>query len=175
MELRQLSLILLLGLPLASECFSVTGRTQRRSRSSVASRSPPLLGEAVEALTSLSGVPSLSSIDTTSSSSSDFENFLAGLENKHMLAYFTADWCQPCKQCLPELDTIARKVPPEVKIVLVDADTCGEVTDRYDITGLPTFLLLKTDGEVLFKKDGAYSAEEILREVSATLKGKKNH
>ena len=56
-----------------------------------------------------------------------------------VLVDFYADWCGPCKQMAPFLDEIAADKAGEMLVVKVDTDKSPEVSQRYDIKGIPFF------------------------------------
>ena len=45
-----------------------------------------------------------------------------------VLLYFTADWCQPCKQIAPEVDALAKELEGKVSIRKIDIDKDCRVT-----------------------------------------------
>ncbi|CAG8484899.1 6861_t:CDS:2 [Acaulospora morrowiae] len=57
--------------------------------------------------------------------------------NEPVIVDFYADWCGPCKLLTPILERVV-KDNKRVTLVKVDADANQQVTDKYEITGLPT-------------------------------------
>jgi thioredoxin len=58
-----------------------------------------------------------------------------------VLVQFTADWCQPCKQIAPEVESFAKEVDGKVKVVRVDIDKSQILARQLRIQSVPTFML----------------------------------
>ncbi|EIE20299.1 putative thioredoxin-like 2 variant 3, partial [Coccomyxa subellipsoidea C-169] len=70
--------------------------------------------------------------------------------------YFWAPWSHPCQQ----LDLVFAELAKEyqdAKFLRVQAEEVSEVTDRFEVSVVPYFVLLK-DGEVVDKVEGADAA-----------------
>ncbi|CAL5228869.1 g12080 [Coccomyxa viridis] len=70
--------------------------------------------------------------------------------------YFWAHWCQPCKQ-LDEVFAELAKDSQQAAFLRVEAEEVPDVTDRYGVTVVPYFLIVK-DGRVIDKVEGADAA-----------------
>lgn len=64
-----------------------------------------------------------------------------------VLVDFTAAWCPPCRVMGPILDELAA-ARADLKVVSVDADTEQELAARYDVLGLPTFVVFANGAPV---------------------------
>jgi len=60
---------------------------------------------------------------------------------------FGAEWCGPCKQLVPILDTLADEYKGRVKIGKVDVDEQRELAAQYSVNAVPMVLYFKK-GEV---------------------------
>jgi len=61
--------------------------------------------------------------------------------------YFTADWCQPCKNIKPIVNEINRdKVG--LKFHMIDADIEKELVQMFKIQSLPTFIIINQGKEI---------------------------
>ena len=73
--------------------------------------------------------------------------------------YFTADWCGPCKKVRPLVEEINRE-SADVKFRIIDADQEGDLVKKFNISSVPTFIVL--DGEdVVFRISGAQTKENL--------------
>ncbi len=55
---------------------------------------------------------------------------------------FLAEWCVPCHQAVPVLETAAREHRGRVKVGAVDYDESPGLVSRYEVQGLPTVLVM---------------------------------
>ncbi|KAK9904194.1 hypothetical protein WJX75_006435 [Coccomyxa subellipsoidea] len=88
------------------------------------------------------------------SSITDFEKQVK--TSSLVAVYFWAPWSHPCKQ----LDLVFAELAKEysnAKFLRVQAEEVSEVTDRFEVSVVPYFILLK-QGEVLDKIEGANAA-----------------
>lgn len=60
---------------------------------------------------------------------------------------FYADWCGPCRMVAPLVETLA-KGNPAVKFVKVNVDHAQELTRRYGISAMPTFLAFANGNKI---------------------------
>lgn len=67
--------------------------------------------------------------------------------NKPAIIDFYADWCAPCRQLSPIIDSIAKEYAG--KIVVYKVDTVKEklLAQNLGITGLPTLLFIPASGK----------------------------
>lgn len=71
---------------------------------------------------------------------------------------FTSASCAACRQVQPVIEQFLAKGYP---IVQIDADQKPEVANRFQVTKLPTFVVLR-DNQEIGRREGALSVEEIL-------------
>ncbi len=73
--------------------------------------------------------------------------------------YFTASWCGPCKRIYPLVIEIINKLPIEMKdkffLYKIDIDNNDEITTKYKINKVPTFILIDHNGKEIYKFTGA--------------------
>ncbi|KAF1972652.1 thioredoxin-domain-containing protein [Bimuria novae-zelandiae CBS 107.79] len=81
-------------------------------------------------------------------SSSHFEKLTSSAT--YTIVDFYADWCGPCKTISPVFHALAEKEskPGRVQFVKVDVDAQQEVAKKYNVTAMPTFLVLKSTSVV---------------------------
>lgn len=76
-----------------------------------------------------------------------------------VLVDFWASWCGPCRMLAPILEELAQE-RPELPIVKVDVDQCGELAGEYGIASIPTLLVFR-QGQITDRSVGLVSPEEI--------------
>jgi thiol:disulfide interchange protein len=91
--------------------------------------------------------------------------------NKRVLVDFSADWCPPCQAMKHDVwphPAVAEAISAGYVPVLVDADRDTVLADRYQVSSIPTVLLLDTDGRVVKRNDGFLSRSGMLRLLDET-------
>jgi len=72
-----------------------------------------------------------------------------------VLVDFWAEWCGPCKQIAPTLDSISKSEEFDgLKIAKVNIDENPNTPTKYGVRGIPTLMLFK-DGQIAATKVGA--------------------
>ncbi|MBM3775264.1 MAG: thioredoxin [Acidobacteria bacterium] len=79
-----------------------------------------------------------------------------------VLVDFWAEWCGPCRQMAPTIDSIASEYAGKVKVGKLDVDSNGQTAMRYNVRGIPTLLLFK-QGKVVEQRVGAIGKSEVQR------------
>ncbi|MEO6731027.1 MAG: thioredoxin domain-containing protein [Ferruginibacter sp.] len=80
--------------------------------------------------------------------------------SKYVLVDFGAEWCPPCKKMEPVLKSLAKKHPGKFTLVKVDGGRDEDILRKYNITGLPVFILFK-QGKQIWRKEGIADEKEI--------------
>eukprot|EP00979_Chaetoceros_neogracilis_P013402 scaffold3818_cov260-Chaetoceros_neogracile.AAC.3 len=84
--------------------------------------------------------------------------------NEKSILYFTASWCPPCKMIKPIYESMA-KDHPELSFGKVDIDDNAEAAAKYEISGVPTFILI--DKEKIFSRFSGADQNQLELSVSA--------
>lgn len=61
--------------------------------------------------------------------------------------YFTASWCNPCKKVRPIVEELTAELD-NVIINIVDVDNNIDLAKQYNVTSIPTFILLNNEIEI---------------------------
>jgi thioredoxin 1 len=75
----------------------------------------------------------------------------------HVL-YFTADWCNPCQKVKPIVEEINKD--SVTKFQMIDVDSEMELTKKFEIRSVPTFILIKNGTEIK-RTTGAQTREQL--------------
>jgi thioredoxin len=59
---------------------------------------------------------------------------------------FYADWCAPCRQLSPLVESIAEEYSGRINVYKVDTDKEKKLASALGITGLPTLLFIPAEG-----------------------------
>ncbi|KKD03082.1 thioredoxin family protein [Streptomyces sp. WM6386] len=94
----------------------------------------------------------------------DFATEVIGSEVP-VLVKFTADWCGPCRQLTPVLNSIAAEEGERLKIVELDVDRNPQTTIAYGVMATPTLMVFR-GGEPVRSVVGARPKRRLLEELA---------
>ena len=73
--------------------------------------------------------------------------------------YFSAPWCGPCKTFKPIVQEVSSELGISVNDINVDYD--ATFAQKYDVTSIPTFIILDGQGNVAYRKTGVLSKDQV--------------
>lgn len=80
--------------------------------------------------------------------------------DRPVLVDFQAGWCGPCQAQAPILETIARSVGKDAKVVKVDIDQSPELARLFGVSSIPTLLLFNR-GKITHRFTGVTAGSKI--------------
>jgi len=83
---------------------------------------------------------------------------------------FYADWCGPCKQIAPAIETLSEKWAGQVTFAKVDIEAHPAIASGYNVSSIPAVLRFE-NGEVTNWSLGAKPAHVLERELRLTDRG----
>ena len=92
-------------------------------------------------------------------STEEFDNLIEN--NTLVVVDFTATWCGPCKKIGPYFDSLSQEFT-SITFVKVDVDENEELVSRYEVSCMPTFMVIRNK-EKVDEMSGA--AEEQLKQM----------
>ncbi|MBF0187424.1 MAG: thioredoxin [Magnetococcales bacterium] len=100
-------------------------------------------------------------------SDSMFEQDVLNAETP-VLVDFWAEWCGPCKQVAPFLETLAEDMKDKIKVAKLNIDHNPNIPGRYGVRGIPTLMIFK-DGQIEATKIGAMPKKRLYEWVEESL------
>jgi thioredoxin 1 len=89
----------------------------------------------------------------------DFETQVLKAEGPVMVDFW-AEWCGPCKAMSPVVDEVASELGAQIKVVKVNIDDSPNAPTKYNVRGIPTFMVFK-GGEVVGTRVGGMSKSQL--------------
>jgi len=87
---------------------------------------------------------------------------------KPVIIDFYADWCAPCRQLSPLVESIAKEYEGKISVYKVDTEKEKLLAQNLGITGLPTLLFIPAEG-MPRSSMGLISREDMVKAVNDIL------
>ena len=81
--------------------------------------------------------------------------------NLPILVDFHTKWCVPCRKMIPIVEELEKEYRGKAIIIRIDTDSSKEISKKYNIKIVPTFILFK-NGSESWRKQGLISKQELL-------------
>lgn len=89
------------------------------------------------------------------------DNFNTETASGVVLVDFWATWCMPCKAMTPVISEIASQTKGKIKVGKVDVDQNPGLAGRFNVQGIPNFIIFK-DGQMVENIVGMQSKESLI-------------
>ena len=83
-------------------------------------------------------------------------------DDKPVLIDFFATWCGPCQTMSPILKQLKDELGEQVKIIKIDVDKNQAIAQKFQVRGVPTFMLYK-NGKQVWKQAGLVTKADLKR------------
>ena len=77
-----------------------------------------------------------------------------------VLVDFWAPWCPPCQAAAPAVKKVADEMTGRAIVLKVDTDQNPELAARFDVRGIPSFVVLKK-GKIVSQQAGLVSVGQM--------------
>lgn len=83
-----------------------------------------------------------------------------------VLVDFYADWCGPCQTMMPILKEVKDTLGESVSILKINIDKNQSIATRFQVRGVPTFMLYK-NGKQVWRQSGLIQKNELIQLIKS--------
>ncbi len=73
---------------------------------------------------------------------------------------FFAEWCMPCTMMSPIIEDLSEEFDGKIKFGKIDVDDNARIAQKFEVSSIPTFVLLK-DMQIVERLSGTISQDEL--------------
>lgn len=82
-------------------------------------------------------------------------------QEKPVLVDFFAEWCGPCQTMSPILKQVKDELQDKVAILKIDVDKNQAIASKFQVRGVPTFVLYK-QGKQVWRQSGMVAKKDLI-------------
>jgi len=82
-----------------------------------------------------------------------------------VLVDFYAEWCGPCQVMSPILKEVKDQLNDIVSIIKINVDKNPGLSGKYQVRGVPTFIIFK-EGQLVWRQSGIVKKEELINIIN---------
>ncbi len=86
-----------------------------------------------------------------------------------VLVDFFADWCSPCHSMTPIIKEIKSNYGDKIKIIKIDIEKNPLVANKYQVKGVPTFIVYKK-GDIVWRQAGIIEKSNFIKQLDSIIK-----
>lgn len=87
-------------------------------------------------------------------------------QDKPVFVDFFAEWCGPCQMMSPILKEVKEDLGDDISIIKIDIDKNQSIAAKYQIRGVPTFMLFK-NGKQLWRRSGMLQKNDVINIIKS--------
>ncbi|MBM78345.1 MAG: thioredoxin [Crocinitomicaceae bacterium] len=97
---------------------------------------------------------------------SAFQDLING--STPVLIDFFADWCSPCHSMNPVIKEIKSNYGEKLKVIKIDIDKNINVAEKFQVKGVPTFIVYKK-GEIVWRQSGVIEKSKFISKIDSII------
>ena len=86
-----------------------------------------------------------------------------------LLIDFYAEWCGPCKQFAPIIDTLKEEMGDRVRIIKIDVDKNQSLSQKLKVMSIPTVMIYH-NGTRKYEGKGMHTLQDLKQKLADLIK-----